>query len=209
MTGTVRWPEFWKLPKSRIYFSVGIGCMVLMFITVFFTLRFVEQRPGFIIETWAKELLGSPINFSIGIFGITYFSIVFAISEHARRPVTFLQMLIAYSFMQISKCVLLLLVPLDPPVDILPLSDPILENAFYGGNVNLKDLFFSGHVATVFIAGVFTRTRTMKFVFLLLGIALSFMLAQQRVHYIADVIAAPFFAWLAFKASSPVSRSLS
>lgn len=205
----LRWKDFFRIPGNRGYFWFVMALFAVMFFTVFFTLAYVEQRPGEVIETWARDIFGSPLDFSIGIFTITYFSMIYAIAEHAMRPVTFLRMFTAYAFMQIGKCMLLLAIPLDAPSDILPLSDPVLETLFYGGNVNLKDLFFSGHVATVFIAGYFTKRKSMKWIFLVLGILLSFMLAQQRVHYVIDVVAAPLFAWLACWLSSFTTRSSS
>ena len=206
---SMKWKPFFRIPGNRAYFWMVMGIFTAMFLTVFFTLAYVEEQPGFVIENWTREIFGTPFDFSLGIFAITYFSMVFAISEHCLRPVIFLRMLTAYAFMQIGKCLLLLVIPLDPPADILPLNDPVLETLFYQGNVNLKDLFFSGHVATVFIAGYFTKWRTMKWVFLLLGIALSFMLAQQRVHYVIDCVGAPVFAWLACWLSSFTTRSSS
>lgn len=203
------WKVFWQSDKNRKYFWIGILCFTAMFVSVFFTLRYVEMRPGFVIEDWSLEYLGKPRNFSIPIFAITYFAMVYAIWTNVMRPRVFLHMLITYAFMQLSKCLILLCVPLDPPTDILPLSDPILETLFYGGNVNLKDLFYSGHVATVCIALIYSRNHLMKLIFFALVITLSFMMAQQRVHYILDVVAAPLFVWVAFRLSSAVSRSSS
>jgi hypothetical protein len=180
-----------------------------MFVTVFFVLAFVEQRKGFIIEDWSLPILGRPRDFSIAIFTITYFSMVYAIWSNVARPKIFLHMLITYAFMQISKCMLLLCVPLDPPTDILPLTDPILETLFYQGNVNLKDLFFSGHVATVCIAAVYARHHLIKILLILLAPTLGFLMAQQRVHYIVDAVAAPFFVWMAFRLSSSIANSFS
>lgn len=201
------WKIFWQLPKNRKYFFGVIAGFIGMSLTVIFTLAHIEQRTGFVIESWAKDIFGQPINFSLGIFGITYFSILYAIIEHAKRPFSLLQVLMAYSIMQITKCMILFAVPLNPPADILPLNDPILETLYYGGRVNLKDLFFSGHVATVCLAAIFTRSRFMKSGFVVLGLLLGFMLAQQRVHYVADVVAAPVFAWIAYRISRLIVKA--
>jgi hypothetical protein len=205
----LRWKPFWQSPKNRTYFRIGIFTFVCMFFSVFFTLRYVEQRQGIVIEDWSLDLLGKPRDFSIPIFAITYFAMVYAIWTTVARPKIFTHMLITYAFMQLMKCLLLLCVPLDPPKDILPLTDPILETLFYGGNVNLKDLFYSGHVATAFIALIYARGHLMKIIFLVLALALAFMMAQQRVHYIVDVVAAPLFVWIAFRLSSLVARASS
>lgn len=201
------WKIFWQSPKNRKYFFAVIAGFIGMSLTVIFTLAHIEKRTGIVIESWAKDIFGQPINFSLGIFSITYFSILFAIIEHAKRPFSLLQVLMAYSIMQIMKCIILFAVPLNPPADILPLNDPILETLYYGGRVNLKDLFFSGHVATVCLAAIFTRGRFMKAAFVILGMLLGYMLAQQRVHYVIDVVAAPLFAWIAYRISRVVAKS--
>ncbi len=201
------WKIFWQSKKNKQYFRIAMLIFTAMFVCVFFTLRYVETRQGFVIEDWSLDIFGKPLDFSIGIFAITYFSMIYAISTNVMRPQTFLHMLITYAFMQLLKCLILLCVPLNPPTNILPLSDPILETLFYGGNVNLKDLFYSGHVATVCIAFVYARPRVMKTAFVVLGFALAFMMAQQRVHYILDVVAAPVFVWIAYKISSSISKS--
>lgn len=205
----LRWKPFWQSPKNRTYFRLGIFVFACMFLSVFFTLRYVEQRQGFVIEDWSLNIFGKPRDFSVPIFAITYFAMVYAISANIARPKIFIHMLITYAIMQLFKCLLLLCIPLDPPKDILPLTDPVLETLFYGGNVNLKDLFYSGHVATVFIALIYARGHLMKILFFVLAVALAFMMAQQRVHYIADVVAAPLFVWIAFRLSSRVARASS
>lgn len=203
------WKQLWKSPKGKTYLWIAIGAFSCMFVSVLFTLAYVEQRPGYVIEDWSRSFLGKPRDFSIPIFAITYFAMVYAIWTNAKRPKIFLHMFITYAIMQLTKCLVLLIVPLDPPTDILPLKDPILETLFYGGNVNLKDLFFSGHVATVCIAGIYARGHLMKILFLTLAVILGFLMAQQRVHYILDAVVAPVFVWFAFRMSSLIAKSSS
>jgi hypothetical protein len=205
----ITWKEFWSSPKSKSYTWIALGLFACMFVSVLFTLAYVEKRTGYVIEDWSLSILGKPRDFSIPIFTITYFAMVYAIWTNVKRPKVFLHMFITYAFMQLSKCLVLLFVPLDPPTEILPLTDPILETLFYGGNVNLKDLFFSGHVATVCIAGIYARGHLMKIVFFVLAIILGFLMAQQRVHYIVDALAAPLFVWFAFRISSLIAKSSS
>lgn len=205
----ITWKIFWQSPKNRRYAWIAVAFFACMFVTVIFTLAYVEKRTGYVIEDWSLEILGKPRDFSIAIFAITYFAMVYAIWTNIKWPKIFLHMFITYAIMQLMKCVLLLVVPLDPPRDILPLSDPILETLFYGGDVNLKDLFFSGHVGTVFIAALYARRHLMKITLFLLAIVLGFLMAQQRVHYIIDALAAPLFVWLAFRLSSLIARSSS
>jgi membrane-associated phospholipid phosphatase len=61
-----------------------------------------------------------------------------------------------------------------------------------------KDLFFSGHTATVFLLFLNSQTKLWKNVFLTLTILVGFCVLIQHVHYTVDVIAAPFFGYGAF-----------
>ncbi|HTF03641.1 MAG TPA: phosphatase PAP2-related protein [Bacteroidia bacterium] len=203
------WRSVWQTPVKRNYFIALMSGLAVMFVAVFLTIGYTETRSGIVIEEWAGDYLGKPGNFSILIFSLTYLCITYAIVTHAKQPVAFMRLLSAYMFMQFLRVITLLLVPLDPPADINPLSDPFLEYTFYNGRVNLKDLFFSGHVATVCIIAFFTKNKVMRIVMWILTLVIGALLIQQRVHYIADVAAAPLFAWVAVKLSSVSSKSLS
>lgn len=203
------WKFFWQTPANRRYFLFAIAGLISMFFALFFTLAYAELRPGIVIETWSGKYLGEPRDHSVFIFALTYLSIVYAISANIRTPVLFLRLLTAYIFMQLFRCLVLLAVPLDPPADIVPLNDPLLEHSFYAGRLNLKDLFFSGHVATICIVALFTRNKWLKITFWLAAFLAAALLVQQRVHYIADVLAAPLFAWIAYRISAMIPRASS
>ena len=95
----------------------------------------------------------------------------------------------------------MLLVPLEPPIGIIPLTDPIIENLFYGGQVLQKDLFFSGHTANIVLIGLLTDDLRMRKLLFFIACIVGFLLMWQRVHYSFDVFAAPFFAYLTYKLS--------
>lgn len=205
----MKWSDVRKNPLQQKYFlRLGFG-MLVMFAAVFITLGYTETRNGQIIEQWLSQYYGAPINFSVPIFALTYLSVGYAIAATARKPLALFQLLTAYTFMQYIRVVTLLLVPLDPPAEILPLSDPFLELTFYNGRANLKDLFFSGHVATICIIALSIPGKIMKIVLWIVALAVGIMLVQQRVHYVADVAAAPLFAWIAVRLSKLSSRSIS
>jgi hypothetical protein len=206
--GEITWSVFWQSSLNRRYFLLAMCSLALMFAAMFFTLAHIELREGIVIETGAGPLLGAPRDFSVPIFIFTYGSIVSAISTTVARPVLFLRLLTAYVLMQLIRCLVLLAVPLDPPSDILPLNDPLLESSFYNGRVNVKDLFFSGHVATIAVVALCARGKWTRILFWSVATLTAFMLAQQRVHYIIDVLSAPLFAWLAVKLAAVISRPL-
>lgn len=203
------WKEVFSYSNSRKRFYVLGVAMAAMFAFVFFTLEWTEKRNGFVIESWARELLGAPTDFSIAIFALTYTSVLFALYQFRKSPESIFRLLIAYTIMQYLRGTFLLIVPLEPSPDIIPLEDPFLKLTFYNGRPNLKDLFFSGHVATILIIGFLTRSQKLRIAVFSAAIITSALLVQQRVHYIADVLAALPAAWISVRLSSYIARSSS
>lgn len=203
------WKEVFSDRNSRKRFYILGVAMAVMFAFVFFTLAWTEERKGFVIETWASEFLGNPHNFSIPVFTLTYSCVLFTLYQFRKSPENIYRLLIAYTIMQILRGLFLLIVPLDPAPEIIPLEDPFLKLTFYNGRPNLKDLFFSGHVATILIIALFTRSPKIRTAVLIAAIITAALLVQQRVHYITDVLAALPAAWISVKLSSYIARSSS
>lgn len=203
------WKEVFSDRNSRKRFYILGVAMAAMFAFVFFTLAWTEERKGFIIETWASEFLGDPHNFSIPVFTLTYSCVLFTLYQFRKSPENIYRLLIAYTIMHILRGVFLLIVPLEPAPEIIPLEDPFLKLTFYNGRPNLKDLFFSGHVATILIIAFFTRSPKIRTAVIIAAIITAALLVQQRVHYITDVLAALPAAWISVKLSSYIARSSS
>lgn len=170
-----------------------------MLAILFFVLEYAEKRNGFVIERGLTDYLGAPKDYSGFIFSCTYATIVFGLLLTFGNPQRTLLLVRVYLLVQLFRCLLLLLVPLDPPEGIIPLHDPFLQSTFYNGRPNLKDLFFSGHVATLLMFPFILPQKWAKIVVLLLTIIAGSLLVLQRVHYAIDVGAAPLFAFLAFR----------
>ena len=90
-------------------------------------------------------------------------------------------------------------IPLDPPIGIIPLEDPILGKLFYHGTIITKDLFFSGHTVAALIMFLVVKYKPLKIMLLILAILVGLCLMIQHVHYSFDVLAAPFFTWIAYR----------
>jgi membrane-associated phospholipid phosphatase len=104
-----------------------------------------------------------------------------------------------YILLNLFRIVCMFFIPLDPPDGIIPLNDTFLKNTVYEGGLNLKDLFFSGHTATLFLFFFFVKNNWFKLFFFLAACSVAFALVIQHVHYSLDIIAAPFFAFLSWK----------
>jgi len=86
---------------------------------------------------------------------------------------------------------------LNPPEKMIPLNDPVVE--FFGtGQLLTKDLFFSGHTATIFLLYLLADKKLLKTFFLVSAIVVGIGVLLQHVHYSIDVFVAPFFAYCSF-----------
>jgi len=95
--------------------------------------------------------------------------------------------------------------PLEAPIHIIPLKDIFLNASFYSGRENLKDLFFSGHTAILFLFAFYFKNKTLKILFMIGGLIIALLLITQHVHYIIDVLAAPLFAYFSFSAQRKIN----
>jgi membrane-associated phospholipid phosphatase len=90
------------------------------------------------------------------------------------------------------------LLPLEPPAKMIILNDPFVE--FFGtGQTLTKDLFFSGHTATLFILFLVSEKKVYKTIFLISTVAVAVAVLLQHVHYTIDVFAAVFFTYACYK----------
>nr|WP_262898458.1 sphingomyelin synthase family protein [Hymenobacter negativus] len=62
----------------------------------------------------------------------------------------------------------------------------------------VRDLFFSGHTATMVLLLLVGRGKMWRWILGLMTVAVGVLVLVQRVHYSYDVLAAPLFAWLAY-----------
>ena len=188
----------WKDPAFRKQFLISLGLLVLVLAVLFFVLEYAENRTGFVIEKGWLDFV-PPADYSVYIFLATYIAAVSGAVLCFRNKETILLLIRSYLLLQFMRAIVLLIVPLDPPEGIIPLDDPFLHFTFYNGRANLKDLFFSGHIATSLLFVMILPQRWAKRIIFSLAVVAAVFIILQRVHYISDVIAAPVFAWFAFR----------
>ena len=93
-------------------------------------------------------------------------------------------------FVSLARFMSISLVPLMPPAGLIPLHDP-LTGIFYGEANITKDLFFSGHTASITIMLLCLQKRGDRFVALVALICVASLLLVQHIHYSIDVLFAP------------------
>ena len=169
--------------------------------------QWVQQRPGHHLPDPLLALLPRA-NVAGPLFGLMYGASVFTIGFVLQRPVLLLRGFWAYLLLQALRMLTLALLPLEAPLDALPLPDPFTELVLGAAAAPItKDLFFSGHTATAALLALAVRGRWRWLLAAGCG-AVGALVLVQRVHYSYDVLAAPFFAWAAYWLAGKISAGV-
>ncbi len=135
--------------------------------------------------------LFSPQDHSWIIFGIIYLSLLTVLYGLRTKPFLILLGLKCYLLITVLRMITMYVFTLEPPEGIMPLHDPIVDVIAYGGQVFNKDLFFSGHVATLTLFVLLEERPVIKKIMIVNTLIVAGLILLQRVHYTIDVIAAP------------------
>jgi hypothetical protein len=165
--------------------------------------QWIQLREG---VQWNDPLLNAlpSLNVSYPIFGIIYLSVIYLLYRLLNDPKRFLWFAWAFNIETAFRFVTIYLVALNPPSGLVDLHDPLAEMFIYGENMAItKDLFFSGHTATMVFVCFFLPSIIERRVAIGLSLVLACLLLIQHVHYSLDVLAAPLFTlaaiWLVKK----------
>lgn len=192
----MNWKDFISVKRNRI--ELALTVILLAFILFSFTnfLNFVEERPG-VVFTDPVLILFDPVDLTWLTFGLIYLSLLTAVISFSLKPERLLLAFQLYTFMVIVRMIGMYLLPLDPPDTLIVLNDPFVE--FFGtGQTLTKDLFFSGHTATLFIFFLIEAKKILKSVFLVCTMGVAITVLLQHVHYTIDVFAAVFFTYACY-----------
>jgi hypothetical protein len=170
--------------------------LAVVFILPFF-FNHIEKRHGVSLNDWVLSQI-PPHNESILIFAIIWSMILLAVIRAIYDPSIYITYCWTLIFVCIARLITISLVPLDPPVGLIPLTDP-LTSVFYGREVITKDLFFSGHTATLVLIFLCLKRKTDRVIALLAVIAVAFLLLVQHIHYTIDILAAPVIVYVLYR----------
>jgi hypothetical protein len=174
----------------RVYVTVPALIVILFSLTRF--LLWVEARPGVVLDDPLLRTF-SPINTNWVTFAFIYGGLITGIAILKRYPERLLLAFQSYVVMVVFRIIAMALVPLDPPSTPFLLVDPVVET-FGTGALLTKDLFFSGHTATLFLLFLVMPSKPAKTAFVACVLAVAICVLLQHVHYTIDVFAAVFFA---------------
>jgi len=191
------WKEIFKDKKSIVDFIVTI--LFVVFVVVVFPefLLFIEEREAVVMFDPFLNLF-NPIDLTWTTFALIYFSVIAAIISLINKPAYLFLALQSYGVMLLFRMLVMYLSPLEAPEKIIPLHDPFVQ-MFGTGDILTKDLFFSGHTATMFVLFLAVKNKILKVIFLITTILVGLAVIFQHVHYTVDVVAAPFFSYASYK----------
>lgn len=192
-----QWKTAWQIALFRRLFLGGFIYLVCFigFVPNYFA--YVQQREGIVLPDPLLELI-PPHEVSTYIFGILYPTLIAMCGIWIQYPRTFLQVLIGLLSVQTLRLISIWLIPLNPPTGCLVLADPLVNFFAYAHQPITKDLFFSGHVATMTICYLSTPKKRR----LILGaiiLMIIMLLLMQHAHYSIDILGALLITPLAWK----------
>lgn len=191
------WKEFLKDKRNRVEVLITLILLSIVLISLTNFLNFVEARKGAVLSDPILNLF-NPIDLTWLTFAIIYGSIVVAIATLFKNPKRLMFAILLYILMVAVRIAAMYLLPLEPPSTMIALNDPFVE--FFGSGQTLtKDLFFSGHTATLFILFLVSENKIIKSVFLISTFMVAILVILQHVHYSIDVFAAVFFTYACYK----------
>ncbi len=156
----------------------------------------IEKRNGTLLNDWILSKLPS-YNLSVPIFIVIWLMGLISIMRAFRDPYIYLVFCWSYIFVSIFRAASIIFIPLNPPVGLVELIDP-LSNTFYGNAVITKDLFFSGHTSTIFLMFLCMKNKGDKILTLTATFILAVLLMIQHIHYVIDIVAAPVFTYISY-----------
>lgn len=198
------WRERLFSPGFRYRFLVTVIVLVAVLLSLARFLDYNEELSGFAFKDPLLSLF-TPVDVTWFTFGLIYLSLIVALVSLSYYPEEFLIALQSYSLVFFFRFCTIFFLPLDAPLTTISLTDPFVE-FFGGGNTLHRDLFFSGHVATMFIFYLTGRNSTLRKIFLINTFLVAAAVLIQHVHYTVDIIAAPFFAYTSFRISLLLNR---
>jgi len=188
-----------KYYKSRLIAGGILFIAIMCSFTPFF--QYIQKREGAVMHDYLLEYI-TPVNVSMPLMLCIWAAALIIIIRVINCPGIFLHFLWFFVLLSLFRFITILLVELNPPAGIITIVDP-LSTMFYGKNFITKDLFFSGHTATVFGIFLCLQKKADRLFVLCLAIAVGILVLVQHIHYTVDVLCAPLFAyaayWLALK----------
>jgi hypothetical protein len=201
----LEWKKAWANSSFKIKTVVGSFLLALVLISFPKFFATIELRNGIVLSDFLLEQLPS-FDLSIPIFLLIWSTAILLIRRIIQSPTLFLQFLISFLLLCILRILTISSIPLNAPIGLIPLKDPI-SSLFYGGKEIFitKDLFFSGHTATQFLMFLSFQKKGDRIITGITSFAIALMVLVQHIHYTIDVIAAFPLSYIVYLLGKKIS----
>ncbi|WP_413669150.1 phosphatase PAP2-related protein [Mucilaginibacter sp. Mucisp86] len=188
------WQNAYNTRASRLKLLSATIVIVLIINLLPSFFKHIENRTdGVVLNDWILAHLPS-YDLSVPIFILIWSMGLLMMWRGLYNPKVCISYIWTLNLVCIARFVTISLVKLNPPVGLVPLIDPS-TSVFYGHTFITKDLFFSGHTATMVLVYLHLQKRTDKIIALIAALLLVIMLLIQHIHYTIDVLAAPVIVY--------------
>ena len=156
-----------SLIQNKRYLGIWIVSLITtltVLVIVGLYLCYNESRTsGTVLDDFVLDRV-LPRDVSTILFSITWICILGGLPILLRTPERAMRVFWGISVMGLTRCIVMYLVPLEPPIGIIPLRDPFVEGAFYDNKVLVKDLFFSGHTSNMVLLTLLMDIKWLKII---------------------------------------------
>lgn len=187
----------WSSSAARFQIIFGSVLIAILLAVMPFFFNTIEKRKGLQINDWVLDHIPAH-NVSVAIFAIIWGMGLLAFYRAARKPAMYVTYVWVYSAIILLRFFTISIIKLDPPAGLIHLIDP-LTGIFYGNATITKDLFFSGHTATLCLIYLTLEKKGDKIIGFIATAAVMVLLLVQHVHYTMDVLVAPIAVYPIFK----------
>lgn len=198
LTKTISWSDAWQEPRFRnkTIIALLLVTIILIMLPTFFA--FIEKREGMVLQDFVLDAIPA-IDVSIPTFVVIWSMVLLVFYRIYQNPRLFLVIAYGFILMCILRVLTISLLPLNPPVGIIALKDPI-ANIAYGGNgiFITKDLFYSGHTGNMFLFFLCLQRKWDKIIALAASFIVGILVLVQHIHYSIDVFAAFIFTYFIY-----------
>ncbi len=195
------WSEAWasSLFRKKVIIGILLFPSILLILPTFFSK--IEARQGIVLNDWLLQRIPS-MDFSVVIFILVWSTSLLTLVRCIQKPAIFLMTLYFLIIITLLRIITISIIPLDPPNGLIILKDPITSLSYGGSSVFIiKDLFFSGHTANLFMFYLCLQKKRDKLFALSTSLLVGLLVLVQHVHYSIDVIGAIVFTYLLVKYS--------
>ncbi len=199
----LNWKLAWQQKSFRYKLFAGVFFITIILVCYPFFFKYIQERKGLLFNDALLNLI-PPYDGYILIFILVWSCAFLMLITAIRNPDIFLTFLIGYIFLSVIRAFTMFVFPLEPPIGIIDLIDP-LSNHFYGVPFISKDLFFSGHVSTLFLMYLFQQDKLIKYYTLIACLCVGILVLVQHIHYSIDVVFAFPFAYVCYRTAKYIT----